>query len=446
MGPEVKMRTPCLSSSALVIFSMTALAGCALWSNARSGFKSGSFSLSLIQETNVRLPREAPKIYRKAMADLIEERYLEALEGFEFFVKDNPVSPWTQVALLNSGRALEGLERWSEAAARYREVVVTTPNALKLQTMALYRLSFCQEALRDDPSTVATLNDVWMRRDHLQPEVAKAELPARLAAAYARAGNFQVASEYYGIAEAGIIQLRRASGTGLPEWLPQILYFMGHTTSGPMSWDEFETHLRPLGRGQVYLLQAAELGSGSWSEKSAKALIRSYQTFWKLLENALQFAGSSGLAVSEALEERRELQRQQWRRAGLLLESLYELRAHAAPDMRSLSPEAREVLEFADDLEKALQALLLERPVGEGLTPEAQRRRLRIRGQVIAPDDALERRFLMSGRDVQLEPVAEPGVKAGAEPEHARPRSVPDELPTKVKRTKRITPSGDPNL
>jgi tetratricopeptide (TPR) repeat protein len=354
--------------------------------------------LNIVDDASVRPPPEAPDRYRTAVSLLNEEKFEQALNALDTFLQADPTSSWTQAATLNSGRALEGLARWTEASDRYRAVVASTKDAPKLQAMALYRLSFCYEALGDEQSVVATLHDLLSRAKFLPSEVSGAELPARLAGAYARVGNFDEAVDYYKRAESGILRLRKEShqtgGKDLPEWLPRTLYYMGSMALQQLSWDNFETALRPLARSQVYLLEAAELGVEPWSLRAAKDLMGTYNELWKAIEDA-------PVQASDPLYTLRATQEKQWDRAILLLDSVGELKARELPGAlfkTDLGEQARQIATFLTELDHRAQKLLAERPIGEGLTRESIERREGIRGQVVAPDDSLERRFLRDAK------------------------------------------------
>ena len=346
-------------------------------------------------------PTAAPDAYKEAVKLLEEEKYERALEGFEGFVRSSPASPYSQAAFINAGRALEGLGRWTEAASRYRAVIRTTDGAPKLQAMALYRLSFCHEALAEDQQTVAVLSDVLKRAEHLPKEVSRAELPARIAAAYSRVGNFGEAVRYYQDAQSGIASLRREGGKqeAAPEWLPRTLYYMGTMPLSRVTWSNFESSLRPLAHAQVYLLQAAELGAQPWAGKASRDLIAIYRDLWRAIEMAPVPEGG------DAIIARRETQLLQWDRAILVQQSLQELKARTiAGDDKPATEESKQVSEFTSELEKRIVALLDQRPVGEGLTAEAQNRRSGIRGKVVDPDGTLESRFLKKSREAKSLP------------------------------------------
>lgn len=353
-------------------------------------------AIGLVQDvSSTRLP-SAPEGYNQGLELLQKQSFTEALALFDELIRQEPTSAYSQVEKWHSGRALEGLGRWTEAAERYRSVSVACEGvAPKLQAMALYRLSFTSEALADDSATVATLYDLIGRADQLPEEIAHAELPARIASAYARVGNFDEAVMYYKRAEAGISQLRRASVSNEPPvWLPRTLYFMGSMSLRRVSWNDFESALRPLARGQAYLLQAAEFGVQPWSEKSSQDLIATYRELWRAIRTA------PNPDVSDPFISARKIQRRQWDRASLVLENIHELKARFLRGVGSAPPseQAKSIEIFSVALEKDLNHLLEQRPAGEGLTPESVLRRRSLRGTVVSPDSTLERRYLESVR------------------------------------------------
>ena len=355
------------------------------------------------------VPKSATNAYKEASALLASEKYQESLDRFLTLLRDEPVSRWTQSANLNVGRSLEGLERWSEAAERYRSVVASTQRAPRLQAMALYRLSFCYEALGDEQQVVAVLTDLIQRKKSLPVEIADAELPARLGAAYARVGGFDLATEFYRKAEVGIARLRQQAKGEIPEWLPSTLYFMGEMSRRQINWNDMNSILRPLARSQVYLLQSAEFDRAPWSEKAAKELIGVYRDLIQSIEVApLPDDGDPLLAE-------RTKQQQQWDRSALVLDTMAELRARALPkDAKPTGESVSEILSALAEVDKRIQALLLERPAGEGLTKEAISRRSGggVARVVDAEPSDLERRFLESSKEA----LPKPPPKASEDP------------------------------
>lgn len=423
-------RSPLRLAVALIAVASLSV-GCSSLHSKVSSFFSGG----LADHASGAVPTEAPADYRAGVDALQSGNFAGALDHFDRFTQQNSASPWSQAALLNSGRALEGLKRWSEAAARYRQVVgATTGRAPRLQAMALYRLSFCHEALGDDPQVVADLNDLISRSGSLPVEIAQGEMPARLAAAYARVGNFERAQEFYRRAEAGIAKLRQSSGSNLPAWLPETLFLMGESSRRQLSWADFESSLRPLARNQIYLLQSAELGQAPWSDKAADELIGIYNDLITTIEGA-------PLPTGDPIVSRRRLQQMQWTRVGLVNDTLQDLRARMVPGAKTVAAVVK-IQSGLKAVEKRITHLLNERPAGEGLTAAAAaRKKSGAKLQTLQPDnDSLEQQFLQSGRQAPstaLTPATPPP------PPETRP---PAETPDPIRASPPTPTSEDPNL
>jgi tetratricopeptide (TPR) repeat protein len=347
---------------------------------------------------------ETPPLYKKGLEELYQNRYGRALEHFDAFLKSQPTSSYSQVANFNSGRALEGLQRWAEASERYRQVVQATHKAPRLQALALYQQSFPYEALGDDPKSVATLTDALDRAQHLPDRIASAELPARLASAYARVGNLEQAMKFYERAETGIARLKHQNGDAkAPEWLAKTLYLMGRVSLKEFSWDEFEESLRPIERAQFYLLQAVELDHPKWSDEAIRELQRVYDQIHMLLKNPPVAAESDDRILAE-----REAQKRQWDLVDLTLGSLRKLKAAKPPKEKVTSERIDNLYGYLATMEKRFTKILEQRPVGEGLTPEAKQRKDSVRGRVVTPDDQLEKQY--------KKPKPEPSATPGADP------------------------------
>ena len=351
---------------------------------------------AVAEHTQGQAPAKSPALYKKAVDEFELGQFDEAVKDFDRFLQQNPTSRYSQAAVLNSGRALEGLKSWSEAAKRYRQTVAGTNRAPRLQAMALYRLSYVDEALGDDPQVVADLTDLLGRKRDLPQEIAEGEMPARLASAYARVGNFEKAQQFYQQAEVGIARLRQNDKT--PVWLPKTLFLMGETSRSKLSWQDFETFIRPLARSQVYLVQSAELGQSPWSDQAADELIEIYDDMISTIETAQPV---------QDLPARRALQLKQWSRVGLVLEALRDLRARMLPENSQVAPVVK-IIAALKVVDEKLVKILEERPAGEGLTPSAIARRKARVLKTESSSDTLEQAFLKSSREVKPALVPSP--------------------------------------
>lgn len=314
---------------------------------------------------------------------LDQEKFQDAFEMSEVYLNDYPLVPQTQKVQFLRAQALEGLGRCDEAIESYRKIVRTTASSKDIVAQSLYRLSFCYEATNQDDKLVASLLDVMSRKRDLDVEVVTAEVPARIASAYARLGNKKLADKYFSIADAGIRTLKaKNSGVNLERWLPKTLYFMGTMSVGTFNREDFESTLRPLEKSQGFLLEAALVGDPKWSPKAVDEIKAIYTGIIELIQKA-------NLAKNEN-EEKAE-QETRWKMAASTLELLKKLKLESYSLKTPVPSEAEEIVSFISSKEVELARVLEEKPVGAGLTPEAEKRKQnRRRVRVVDPDPMLE--------------------------------------------------------
>jgi tetratricopeptide (TPR) repeat protein len=330
---------------------------------------------------------DAPEAYHLAYAKLEAREYEAAIFGFSNFLRDQPTTNWTLAAQFNWGRALEGLERYREAAAKYQETAEKGRRVPKLQGLALLRMAVVLEALGEDARSLAALKDAEKRADKMSSEVAQTELPARLASAYARERNFEEAERYFDQADRQLGRLRsQIPENELPEWLPRILYAMGHRAAAVVQWDRFDASLIPLERSQLYLLQSAELGVEPWASQSANELIGAYAAL-RISIDAVPTPAASEIVIAA-----REQQHMRWDRLVKLSDSVAKLKTLFVTEIENNAAEGaplKKITEFAAEFEEGIQSTLMEeRRVGEAGTPDSIRRKSGVRGTAIQPTAA----------------------------------------------------------
>lgn len=219
---------------------------------------------------------------------LHQGRFPQAYQLFTNFLSSHQQSKYFQAARLGQVQALQGLEKWSEAATIARDVYLQT---LKYQpeiaAKALYRLSFSYDALGEDHRSIAALVDAKRLGKHLPPEIALAEIPARLAVAYAREGQERVALKYLNEAEQGIAQVLQNPPQSLPaDWLAKTYYQMGSVSMNQMSDETFSKFIRGQNLVQLYLIKSMGLNSSAWSQASLEELRENYRDLFNQVELA----------------------------------------------------------------------------------------------------------------------------------------------------------------
>jgi tetratricopeptide (TPR) repeat protein len=324
----------------------------------------------------------APAAYREAFAKLEKRDYEAGLKGFADFLRNQPTTNWTLAAQFNQARCYEALDQLKSALGVYQAVAEKARRAPRLQGLALLRVGVILEAMGEDDRSLAALKDAERRSKSLPEEIAQTELPARLAAGYARERNFAEAERYYNLAERQLARLRAQVAKGeQPEWLPRILYAMGHRPLGEITWERFESALIPLERSQIYLLQSAELGIQPWADLAADELIGSYGALRKSID-AVPVPAAAEIVIAA-----REQQRERWQRLVRLSDSIIQLRSLFVGEIEkqaAADSALRKVVDFAESFEESMQStLMLERPVGEAETPDSLRRKEEKRAKAI---------------------------------------------------------------
>lgn len=207
---------------------------------------------------------------------------------FKDFSGRKPVSRFYQSAKLGEAQALYGLGQFQQAADLYREIYLKTLNEQpNIAGLALYYMSFAYEALGDDQKTVAALLDTKNFADSMPPEIALAEVPARLAAAYARQGREQEAMAYLNQADKGIGKVIASKGPKVKnDWLAKTYFQMGSVSTNQLTRENFSDFIQGQRGVQVYLIKSLKLADEVWSQKSLDKLCEIYRDLYHQVESA----------------------------------------------------------------------------------------------------------------------------------------------------------------
>jgi tetratricopeptide (TPR) repeat protein len=315
-------------------------------------------------ESGVTEPNPA---FERGLRALERQEYEEAARLFDRILVTQPGTELELVTIYNSGAAYEGLGNCGKAAERFQEVVRASAKRFpRMEAEALFRLSLMYECLGQDTKTVAALLDARKQGKQLAPEVAGAEIPAHLAAAYSRLGNRDKALEYFELAGQGLKAIvARSTGSTRPqtELLARTLFLMGKLNprqrGAEASPDSF---LQSLSMQQPHLLQAVELNHPLYSPRAADDLELAYENIWKY-------------GFAELQDRRRFYERG--------LQVARELRRLRLPEA---NPLVDEVYAALDKTEARLNAELAKLAVTTRQTPESEQREgLRPQGRLVRP-------------------------------------------------------------
>lgn len=308
---------------------------------------------------------EGNPVFEKGLKALEKEQYAEAAAIFDRILVAKPASEADLVITYNSAAAYEGLGNCAKAAERYREIVRSSAGKYKnLEGNSLYRLSLMYECLGQDSKSITALLDAKKRGKELTVETRTAEIPARLAAAYARIGNRQKATEYFAEASEGLKKIvNQTQNHKQKELVARTLFLMGQLNSGQRSATvPPASFMQSVSMQQAYLLQAVEMDHPNWSKKAADDLKLAYDNIWK-------FQLESG-------EQRRDF----YTRG---LQAIQDLRKIRLPNA---SANVNAIYAHLDTVEGKLQAELSKVAEYNKLTPDAERREgLKRQGKLIDP-------------------------------------------------------------
>lgn len=322
------------------------------------------------EEPDASLPKVDSKLERtfeQGLNELGAENYARAAKIFDSILVQNPASEFDLITLFNSAAAYEGLGNCTTAGKRYRQLAQTAAkNFPRIEAQALYRLSYAYECLGYPEKVVASLVDVKKRASFLPDETAKAEVPARLAAAYAQMGQIDVAKKYFDEAEAGIKQLRRTQSQrpDLPALLARTYFFMGRVQDRQGTRTTSDQFFQGLRFQQAYLIKAIEINQMPWSRKAADKILEAYRDMWTYMDEARKQAAKNSYQEERAVVLG-------WVESGLqaLLE-LKTLRFPGGPE----SAESKRLFSQLDEEQRRMQEFLAEFATSHPLTPEAEKR------------------------------------------------------------------------
>ncbi len=240
-----------------------------------------------------------------------EEKYEAAAKIFDGITVDIPATTLDGMVLYNSGVAYQMMGDCRKSSDRFRRLVrFAQKSSPFLSVRGKLRLSEAMTCLGENRKATILLVEVFRDRKHLPVEIGEAEIPAKLAAAYASRGDRKTADKYLQIAELGLkkLELQNRNMKDLKQVTAKTLYVMGNlsqlggTNLPPVNY--FTT----LKTFQPYLLRSAMLGQDPWSGRAIEEIAKAYDGTWQLVEKAAQPAAKE--QAKDSARARRDLKAQ----------------------------------------------------------------------------------------------------------------------------------------
>lgn len=331
--------------------------------------------------------KKAIEDFEAANRLLDNKQYEEAAKAFDRMRVDNPTSQLDFFVIFNAGIAYQSLNDCATAAERYRQVIRVAKKSPRTQAMARVRLSDTLICLGDDKKAMVTLIEAYRDRKNLPPEIGEAEVPARLAAAYARDGNASMAQRYFKAAEAGLAQVRNSKRMPKEqrETMAKTLFLMGNMNQinpATVSSEDYFTTVKSL---QKYLFRAVELNVPEWSTQASQQITEAYDKVWHYLD-AVQPPESDDQGFA-----RRQAKAQKVSVAKSALAALRELYKERVPDPQE-PPTVKALLSDLRKQEAKIEGFMAMHVVGSEKTLEAEKfESVKREGRVKNPDPTLEK-------------------------------------------------------
>ena len=318
---------------------------------------------------------------------LMAENYRSAISAFQDFLKDYPSSEYELLAKYNLGLSYEGLGRCKAAGRYYREVIGASGKVQpRLRAQSLHRISYVYECLNRDAKVIASLMDVLRHPANISQEVIQAEIPARLAAAYARSGNQRQADEYFKLAQDGLkkLNLEIRDHAKKQKILGKTLYYMGRLSNHSIDTMEPMKYVETLRFLQPYLLRASEFRSSAFAPMAANELAEAYDKVWKKIASVKVTRQGEEVLNQRATKEQRNRLAQQ------ALASVQALKAQRFPD-KNEPVLVTKLFKEIDAQERRFQSYISTNINYNDKTKEAQSREGLIRpGQIKVPSQGAQ--------------------------------------------------------
>jgi len=344
------------------LFFVLLLAGC-----ASSGEK------DKLSQADFASQKKTAEEFEKANVLMDAEDYPAAIAIFDRLVVDGPVSTLDAMITFNSGLSHMFLNQCAKAEDRFRKTLrVTNAETPSLAIRARLRLTDALTCLGKEKEAMVMLLEINKNKNLLPLEVAEAEIPAKIAAAYSRNGNQRMAENFFSVAERGLrlVQTKTTPAKEKRTLLAKTLFLMGDTSHVQKSRPQAEPYFKTLKVQQKYLLRAAELDVKPWSPKAIEQLEKAYEPTWEFI-NQVSSSANPGKGNLDT-QTRRTVKQQRSTIVELALETLRQLK-ESRTIMEQPVPSVAELFRTIEKQETRLNNLLVAEVPGTELTSEALR-------------------------------------------------------------------------
>ena len=349
--------------------------------------------------------KDQKKIYKEALFDLENEHYDKARRKMEF-LKKKPHFKLDFHLRYHLGLVYEGLGDCERAETQYRSLIRSSFKQFEaLKAKSLLRLGYVYECLKLNVKAIGSFMDAQKREAYFSPLVIRAEVPSRLALAYVRLHQWEVAKSFFELSRKGFQDfyekrfLRGKEGWTEKErkHFAKTLYFMGHLDKGFLEILEEDLYFKALSYLQEYLMEAIKTRNLRWAKKAKEDIEKAYKKTWEFLrkdeirkrtkmqkrdflpEEKWSLKLLANQNQSKAINKKQEEQRAKI--ASLTLMNIYSLKKNTILIKREGKKEERkwvslkkELIKFLENQEAKWAFLVYQKPIRTSLTSEGKKR------------------------------------------------------------------------
>ena len=322
---------------------------------------------------------------------MLDDGYFDkAAKRLDALRVEKPVSTLDGMILYNSGIAHYKSGNCEASKERFREAL-RFAKAKKVKGLAVrskLRLTEVYSCLGDRKNTLITLLEVYRERLSLPPEIGEAEVPARIASAYAQNGNRRMANRFFKKAERGLqlVERRHQNTRAFKSHMAKTLFMMGNMSSVHPDGMESRAYFNAVKSLQKYLYRAVQAEQSPWSNQASEQIISAYEKTWAFVDRS-----------EEKSEELTKIEYRKNRKARAeivknAIQALSALRREVIPESKD-KKSVNNLFLVLNREERKMRNYLATSAPGTELRPEAQKLIGKKReGKVKSRETVLERK------------------------------------------------------
>lgn len=223
--------------------------------------------------------------------------YRGAIKVFDQARIDQPASTLEGLLLFNSALSYQMLGECKPAYDKMRAVVrFNYKQNPRLAVSAKYKMAESLSCLGLDNKAIVLMVEIYRQRHLLPAATGQAELPARLAAMYARVDQQVMAKKYLAVAEKGLQQM----GSNL-KVLAETLFLMGDFSKITGDQAGWKKNMTSYSIYKKYLIRSAVLNQEDWSQRAFVGIQKAIDQMWSDYESL----AINSQAKDAVLEKRR---------------------------------------------------------------------------------------------------------------------------------------------